>query len=94
MMQIIDRRTKAPIKSTINRQRFLRRYRNQIKHKISKAILAITPIALLGLSILFCLIQESDFCWPHVVGILNGTADRAHPITRRTKNTIKVIKAT
>jgi uncharacterized sporulation protein YeaH/YhbH (DUF444 family) len=38
MMQIIDRRTKAPIKSAINRQRFLRRYRNQIKHKISKAI--------------------------------------------------------
>ncbi|NKB47654.1 MAG: DUF444 family protein [Legionellales bacterium] len=38
MSQIIDRRTNVPVKSSINRQRFLRRYRTQIKQKIAKAI--------------------------------------------------------
>lgn len=37
-MQIIDRRLNQKNKSTVNRQRFLRRYRKQIKEAISKQI--------------------------------------------------------
>lgn len=38
MSQIIDRRLNASKKSMVNRQRFLRRYRNQIKKAVSEAI--------------------------------------------------------
>jgi len=38
MSQIIDRRINAGKKSTVNRQRFLRRYKNQIKEAVSQAI--------------------------------------------------------
>lgn len=38
MSQIIDRRQNAGKKSTVNRQRFLRRYKNQIKKAVSDAI--------------------------------------------------------
>lgn len=38
MSQIIDRRQNAGKKSTVNRQRFLRRYKNQIKEAVSEAI--------------------------------------------------------
>ena len=38
MSQIIDRRQNAGKKSTVNRQRFLRRYKNQIKQAVSDAI--------------------------------------------------------
>jgi uncharacterized sporulation protein YeaH/YhbH (DUF444 family) len=38
MSQLIDRRTNAGKKSTVNRQRFLRRYKNQIKEAVSQAI--------------------------------------------------------
>lgn len=38
MSQFIDRRRNAPRKSTVNRQRFLRRYSNQIKQAVSDAI--------------------------------------------------------
>lgn len=38
MSQIIDRRLNAGKKSTVNRQRFLRRYKNQIKKAVSDAI--------------------------------------------------------
>lgn len=38
MSQIIDRRQNAGKKSMVNRQRFLRRYRNQIKKAVSDAI--------------------------------------------------------
>lgn len=38
MTQLIDRRQNAGKKSTVNRQRFLRRYKNQIKHAVSEAI--------------------------------------------------------
>ena len=38
MTQFIDRRTNAAKKSTVNRQRFLRRYKNQIKRAVSEAI--------------------------------------------------------
>jgi hypothetical protein len=29
----------------------------------------------------FCFIHGKDFCCPQVVGILNGTAEDAHPNT-------------
>lgn len=38
MSQIIDRRLNAKNKSTVNRQRFLRRYKNQIKKHVSDAV--------------------------------------------------------
>lgn len=38
MVQFIDRRLNAKGKSTVNRQRFLRRYRNQIKKAVSEAV--------------------------------------------------------
>lgn len=38
MTQFIDRRRNAAKKSTVNRQRFLRRYKNQIKRAVSEAI--------------------------------------------------------
>lgn len=38
MTQFIDRRQNAAKKSTVNRQRFLRRYKNQIKQAVSDAI--------------------------------------------------------
>ena len=38
MSQIIDRRSNANKKSMVNRQRFLRRYKNQIKRAVSDAI--------------------------------------------------------
>lgn len=38
MSQLIDRRQNAGKKSTINRQRFLRRYKNQIKRAVSDAV--------------------------------------------------------
>ncbi len=37
MTQLIDRRQNAGKKSTVNRQRFLRRYKNQIKRAVSEA---------------------------------------------------------
>jgi len=38
MSQLIDRRENSSKKSTVNRQRFLRRHKNQIKHAVSDAI--------------------------------------------------------
>jgi uncharacterized protein len=38
MSQLIDRRENAGKKSTVNRQRFLRRYKNQIKRAVSEAV--------------------------------------------------------
>lgn len=38
MSQLIDRRLNAGKKSTVNRQRFLRRYKNQIKRAVSEAV--------------------------------------------------------
>jgi uncharacterized protein len=38
MSQIIDRRLNSGKKSTVNRQRFLRRYKNQIKRAVSDAV--------------------------------------------------------
>lgn len=38
MSQLIDRRQNAGKKSTVNRQRFLRRYKNQIKRAVSNAV--------------------------------------------------------
>lgn len=38
MTQLIDRRQNAGKKSTVNRQRFLRRYKNQIKRAVSEAV--------------------------------------------------------
>jgi len=38
MSQLIDRRQSAGKKSTVNRQRFLRRYKHQIKEAVSNAI--------------------------------------------------------
>ena len=38
MANFIDRRLNSKNKSTVNRQRFLRRYKNQIKKSVSDAI--------------------------------------------------------
>ncbi len=38
MTQLIDRRQNAGKKSTVNRQRFLRRYKNQVKRAVSEAV--------------------------------------------------------
>lgn len=38
MVQLIDRRLNAGKKSTVNRQRFIRRYKNQIKEAVSRAV--------------------------------------------------------
>jgi uncharacterized sporulation protein YeaH/YhbH (DUF444 family) len=38
MSQLIDRRQNSGKKSTVNRQRFLRRYKNQIKRAVSEAV--------------------------------------------------------
>ncbi len=38
MTQLIDRRQNASKKSTVNRQRFLRRYKSQIKRAVSDAV--------------------------------------------------------
>jgi uncharacterized sporulation protein YeaH/YhbH (DUF444 family) len=38
MTQLIDRRQNAGKKSTVNRQRFLRRYKNQIKRAVTEAV--------------------------------------------------------
>lgn len=38
MSQLIDRRQNAGKKSTVNRQRFLRRYKNQIKRAVTEAV--------------------------------------------------------
>ncbi len=38
MSQLIDRRQNAGKKSTVNRQRFLRRYKSQIKKAVSEAV--------------------------------------------------------
>ncbi len=38
MSQLIDRRQNAGKKSTVNRQRFIRRYKNQIKRAVSDAV--------------------------------------------------------
>ena len=38
MTQLIDRRQNAGKKSTVNRQRFLRRYKSQIKRAVSEAV--------------------------------------------------------
>lgn len=38
MSQLIDRRQNATKKSTVNRQRFIRRYKNQIKRAVSDAV--------------------------------------------------------
>ena len=38
MSQLIDRRQNASKKSTVNRQRFIRRYKNQIKRAVSDAV--------------------------------------------------------
>ena len=38
MANFIDRRLNSKNKSTVNRQRFLRRYKNQIKKSVSEAI--------------------------------------------------------
>lgn len=38
MSQVIDRRLNAGKKSTVNRQRFLRRYKNQIKRAVTSAV--------------------------------------------------------
>ncbi len=58
---------------------------NDLKAKISRSILTKTPADVFGLSMEFCLIHGKDFCWPQVVGILNGTAEAAHPLTLITK---------
>ena len=47
-----------------------------------RAILAITPAAVEGLSILSVLIQGRDFCCPQTVGMWKGTGALAHPQTR------------
>src|SRR3990172_8032260 len=59
--------------------RFLKRER---KNSTSRAILPMTPSIPEGFSSLFCLIQGSDFCCPHVVGTRKGTGALPHFRTR------------
>jgi hypothetical protein len=67
---------------------FMRVLRNRDrKQTISKNIRTMTLRVVDGLSILACLNQGRDDCCPQVVVILNGTAERAQPITRRAKPT-------
>ena len=59
----------------------------------SKNIRATTPPVVNGLSMALDLIHGSDLPWPAVVGIWNGTAERAQSIMRRKKPTKKATTA-
>jgi hypothetical protein len=63
------------------------------KVNISNAMRMKTPNPVEGLSIVACLTQGIDFCWPHVVVMRNGTAELDQPRTRRTTPTMKITTA-
>ena len=59
----------------------------------SSSIRPTTPAKDEGFSILFCLTHGSDFCWPQVVGMRNGTADFPHFTRRNTNPPTKLARA-
>jgi uncharacterized sporulation protein YeaH/YhbH (DUF444 family) len=77
MTQLIDRRQNAGKKSTVNRQRFLRRYKNQIKRAVTEAVgrRSITEIDQ-GEQIT---IPAKDISEPHFTRGQGGIADRVLP---------------
>ena len=64
------------------------------KNSTSMSMRPTTPAPDEGFSTLLCLTQESDFCWPHVVGMRNGTADFPHFARRYTNPITKLASAT
>ena len=77
MTQFIDRRANPGKKSTVNRQRFLRRYKNQIKRAVSDAIgkRSITDIAR-GEQVS---IPTKDIAEPHFTRGQGGEVERILP---------------
>jgi len=77
MSQFIDRRQNAGKKSTVNRQRFLRRYKNQIKEAVANAIgkRSITEIDR-GEQII---IPSKDLAEPHFTRGKGGHVERILP---------------
>ncbi|NQY65501.1 MAG: YeaH/YhbH family protein [Alteromonadaceae bacterium] len=77
MANFIDRRLNSKNKSTVNRQRFLRRYKSQIKQSISDAVnsRSVTDIDN-GESII---IPKKDLGEPHFHRGKGGTIDRVNP---------------
>jgi uncharacterized sporulation protein YeaH/YhbH (DUF444 family) len=77
MANFIDRRLNSKNKSTVNRQRFLRRYKNQIKKSVSEAInqRGVTDINS-GESII---IPKRDLSEPTFHQGEGGIKDRVHP---------------
>lgn len=77
MSNFIDRRLNSKNKSTVNRQRFLRRYKNQIKKSVSDAInkRGITDLSS-GENIV---IPKKDLSEPVFHQGSGGTRDRVHP---------------
>lgn len=77
MANFIDRRLNSKNKSTVNRQRFLRRYKNQIKKSVSEAInqRGVTDIDS-GESIV---IPKKDLSEPTFHQGEGGIRDRVHP---------------
>lgn len=77
MSNFIDRRLNSKNKSTVNRQRFLRRYKNQIKKSVSDAISkrGVTDIDS-GENIV---IPKKDLSEPIFHQGSGGTRDRVHP---------------
>jgi uncharacterized sporulation protein YeaH/YhbH (DUF444 family) len=77
MANFIDRRLNSKNKSTVNRQRFLRRYKNQIKKSVSEAInqRGVTDINS-GESII---IPKRDLSEPTFHQGDGGVKDRVHP---------------
>jgi hypothetical protein len=61
--------------------------KSERKQRTSRAIRTTTPPVVDGFSIFDCLIQESDFCCPQVVGMRKGTGDRAQSSTFATTPT-------
>lgn len=77
MANFIDRRLNSKNKSTVNRQRFLRRYKNQIKKSVSDAVnkRGVTDIDS-GENIV---IPKKDLSEPVFHRGSGGTSDRVHP---------------
>ncbi len=77
MSQIIDRRLNGRNKSAVNRQRFIRRYRKQIKSAVAKAITkrSITDMDKSEKII----IPKKDLAEPHITHAPGGKREYVHP---------------
>ena len=63
--------------------------KSERKVRISSAMRTRTSNRLSGLSNFACWIHGKDLACPPVVGMANGTAERDHPMTLRTKPVAK-----